>query len=275
MDRRRAACSWGRVGDEVLGLDYRWLPGSLAVLLLLAAEAGYRVGLRGATDTNERLRAQISAVQAAMLALLGLLLGFSFSSAMDRFEARRDAVVLESNAIGIAWLRADLLAAGPRDEEKRLLREYVDVRIAYYGGEAEVEAAIAKSDDLQRRMWTIAVAEARSPSAAYGPLRLLDALADVIQDQNQRVAAARARVPEVVILLLAVFSVAGLAIVGVNFGFTGRRGLPATLALTALVSSTIYVVLDLDRPMGRLVHVSRAGLHDLRRFMDEMPRPGG
>src|SRR6187397_3131870 len=88
----------------------QWLFGLLVgVVLLGLTEAGYRIGLRLYATRDEARRTQIGGVQAAVLGLLGLLLGFTFSMAVNRYELRRDMVLKEANAAGTAWLRASLL----------------------------------------------------------------------------------------------------------------------------------------------------------------------
>src|SRR5438105_2447633 len=92
-------------------------------LLLALVETGYRLGRRQPTDDQER--SQVGVIQGALLALLGLLLGFSFSMAATRFEARKQLVLDEANAIGTAYLRAQLLPERQRDQVLSLLRRYV------------------------------------------------------------------------------------------------------------------------------------------------------
>ena len=81
----------------------------LLVLILSASEVGFRFGQKNGYTTDEKTRAQISVVEGALIGVLGLLLGFTMSMAVGRFEARRELVVDEANAIGTSWLRTQLL----------------------------------------------------------------------------------------------------------------------------------------------------------------------
>src|ERR1041385_857187 len=97
--------------------------------LWLVMEGGYRVGKwRHAHMPDERDQ-PVGAMVASILGLVALVLGFTFSLAASRFDARRMAVLEESNAIGTTYLRARLLPEPERTEIARLLREYVEVRI--------------------------------------------------------------------------------------------------------------------------------------------------
>ena len=101
----------------------------LLVLIVVALEAGYRLGIRRRERTDELSRAHIHLTETSTLALLALLLAFSFSAALQRFDSRSDQVVDEVNAIGTLWLRTDLLPPQVRDDVRRLMRRYVDLQV--------------------------------------------------------------------------------------------------------------------------------------------------
>ena len=97
----------------------------LVVLLLAALEAGFRAGRRAASEADGRSSGQVGAVQGALLGLLGLLLAFSFAAAGGRFLEKQDLIVQEANAIGTAWLRADLLEEPHRSELRAALQRFL------------------------------------------------------------------------------------------------------------------------------------------------------
>jgi len=87
--------------------------------ILAMSEIGWQLGTR----TKGRAGSNFSTLESAMLGLLALMLAFTFSMALTRFEARRDAVLTEANAIGTTALRARLLPEPQRSETLKLLRE--------------------------------------------------------------------------------------------------------------------------------------------------------
>src|SRR3974390_1366766 len=93
--------------------------------ILVVSEIGWQLGIR----TKSGSSGNIATLESAMLGLLALMLAFTFSMALSRFEARRDAVLNEANAIGTTALRARLLPDPQRSETLKLLREYVHIRI--------------------------------------------------------------------------------------------------------------------------------------------------
>ena len=96
-------------------------------------------------------------MEAAVFALLGLLLGFSFVGGSSRLNARRALIVQEANAIGTAYLRLDLLPSAEQPEMRRLFREYVDARLHVDELLADVNAAqaqLAHAEQLQKEIWS-------------------------------------------------------------------------------------------------------------------------
>jgi hypothetical protein len=119
--------------DQLLGSVFQaqWVVFVLpAVLLVGFAELGFRLGLRLYLAKDAARKAEIGGIQGALLGLLGLLLGFTFAMAVGRYQARRDLVVKEANAIGTTFLRASLLPEAHRAPVEDLLRRYVEARPA-------------------------------------------------------------------------------------------------------------------------------------------------
>ena len=105
---------------------------TLIVLLLIAAEMGFRFGHRHHKATNDPTRSQMGTIEGAILGLLGLLLGFTFAMAVSRYDHRKELVLEEANAIGTTYLRASLLPEPQSTTIKDLLARYVDVRLDFY-----------------------------------------------------------------------------------------------------------------------------------------------
>src|SRR5512137_431463 len=116
----------------------------LLVGMVLLLELGRHLGRRRQSKDEERARAGLGAVEGAVFALLGLLLAFTFSGAASRFDARRQLIVEEANAVGTAWLRLDLLPANAQPELRDLFRRYLDSRLAVYQKLPDFQAARAE-----------------------------------------------------------------------------------------------------------------------------------
>lgn len=131
--------------------------GGLFLGMLLSLEIGRRLGARRLAKDLEGARPGIDAAEGAVFALLSLLVAFTISGAASRYEARRQLVAQEVNAIGTAYLRLDLLAPEARPALQGLFRDYVDSRIETYRKLSDTEAEQAeraRSVKLQGEIWT-------------------------------------------------------------------------------------------------------------------------
>jgi hypothetical protein len=113
-------------------------------LFLLILEAGYQIGRKRRTSIDEATKAWVTAIYSAILAMLGLLLGFSYSMAQQRFDVRKQLVVEEANAIGTTYLRAQWLPEPYRGDVSKLLREYVDARLPKDLKSRDIEELVLK-----------------------------------------------------------------------------------------------------------------------------------
>ena len=158
------------------------LAGGLFVGVLAFLELGRRNGRRRIASVGPE--AGFGAVESAIFGLMGLLIAFTFSGAAGRFDGRRDLVRQEANAIGTAWLRIDLVPVDAQVKLRDLFRRYLDSRLGTYRNAGQMERAMAefaRSEALQKDIWTLAVAACRDPGAAPGaPMLLLPALNEMI-----------------------------------------------------------------------------------------------
>jgi hypothetical protein len=121
------------------------------------ARAGRRPRQRAIARHGEKTQSSIGSLEAAVFALLGLLIAFTFSGALSRFDSRRVGVVQEANAVGTAWMRIDLLPKAAQPKLRETMRAYVDSRIATYAKLPDIAASKAqleRSRDLQSEIWS-------------------------------------------------------------------------------------------------------------------------
>jgi hypothetical protein len=250
------------------GLNSGTITFSILALMLLAMEAGSRLGLRTSARVTAQARSQIETVQTSLLGLLALMLGFTFSIALDRHNNRSRAVVNEANAIGTAFLRTDLLPDAPRADARRAFSEYADVRarmsvltFAQREERAELQARVLA---LQDGLWKQAAEAARqSPSPAITGL-YVQALNEMFDAYSSYLAEVLRHVPHLVLVLMfSAFVVSG-AIIGFSAGLAGHRPAGATFLMIAVVSLLMYMVMDLDRPHRGIIKVSSQSLLDVK-----------
>jgi hypothetical protein len=235
----------------------------LFALLMVSLEAGYWGGRRATGDVDARSSGQIGAIQGAILGLLGLLLAFSFASAASRFLERQDLIVQEANAIGTAYLRADLVEEPHRTELREALKQYTASRISV-GERLRMgiqSADLAEASRLQSQMWHAATkGVAGNPLMAYS---VLPPVNDIIDLNSTRIAAAIKQLPVLVIALLIACSALSVGVIGYGTGMSGRRRLSLTLPLVIVVGTSLWIIIDLDHPRSGLMQLSDEPLRSI------------
>lgn len=241
---------------------------ALFVTMIAAMEGGYRLGRRRQSVASAELREHINGIQASMLGILALLLGFTFSLALQRFDSRSEAVVDEANAIGTAYLRIQLLPTQMRPDAVRQMSDYVDLRVesglrssAALGDRAR---DAARAQTLQSGLWDGARRGIEFDPNIYAPALYVEAVNGMIDSYGRRDASLNRHVPEVVLLLLyATFIAAGL-VVGFAAGIAGHRPSRASHVMVLLIVVLVFIIIDLDRPRRGLIQVSQQSMLDLQ-----------
>jgi uncharacterized membrane protein YtjA (UPF0391 family) len=225
-----------------------------------ATEVGHRLGLRVRARSDESDKTHVGSLQAALLGMLALLLGFSFAMAVARYELRKSLVLKEANAIGTTHLRTDFLPADQGPEAKRLLRAYVDSRLEFVESgvnAARLERTYATAATVQAQLWSMAgVAAAQDPKSVPTGLYIA-ALNDLIDVSEERRAAFNNHVPEAVLALIIAVSCGALGFVGCSSGLAGRKQRASTITFTILSALILIVILDMDRPRNGLIQISQ------------------
>jgi len=236
--------------------------------ITLANECGYRLGrLRGGRSDRES-ESPVGGMVGAELGLLAFLLAFTFGIAASRFDTRRQILLDEANAIGTAYLRAEMLPDPHRAEVRRLLREYTDVRIAAVQG-ASVDEAIRHSEQLHGRLWAEAVAAAGADPRSIPIGLFVQALNEVIDLHTKRLTASlRSRIPTPVWLVLFCVAILAFLAMGYQAGLIRTSRSPGIVVVALTFATVIWLVMDLDRPSQGWLRVSQQAMIDLRSTMD-------
>jgi hypothetical protein len=237
-------------------------------LMLAASEAGFRLGRRPGKLTSEDAKSQITTVEAGIIGILGLLLGFTMSMAVTRFEVRKQLVLEEAQAIGTAYLRTQLLPATEGKEIADLLRAYTNVRVApeqVRDIHEQIIASRRESVRLQDAFWQRAVTYGQKEPNIVRAGLLLQSLNEVIDLDAARWMAFQNHVPETVICVIAVVALLAAMVVGYTFGLGGLRQLVWICTLSLAITLVLAVIIDLDRPREGLIRVSQQPLLDLQK----------
>ena len=251
---------------------------SWAVALVLVAivggatAAGYAIG-RYLREHEAKLREPFGVLQGALLGVVGLILAFGLSLALGRYEDRRAATVIEANAIGTTYLRAQLVAEPARGMSLELLRRYTDLALQIsrdVPNSSSMRQTTAAEDVLQRRLWHFAGQAIGAAPLASAPRLYVDSLNATIDAQSARLSALSNRVPGEVLVLEVFGAAVAVGLLALHISVLGR-GLVAMLAAGALITLLLLVTFDLDRPTRGFIKVPSTPLASVRASMIPPP----
>jgi hypothetical protein len=238
-----------------------------APILAGACETGFRLGHKAAERAAGNTESQLGVAAGGILAVLGLLLGFTMSMAVTRFEVRKQLVLDEANAIGTSYLRTSLLPVPDSTEIANLLREYVGVRLQYADVRGDLDRLQTSREQalhLQNEFWTRAVAYGQKDPSPVRSGLLLQSLNQVIDLESARWMAFQNHVPPTVVYVNFVVALLAIMLVGYAFGREGRRQVFATTMLVLAITVVLAVIVDLDQPRQGFIKVSQQPMLDLQ-----------
>jgi hypothetical protein len=219
--------------------------------MFMALEIGRRIGLKRMAADTEGARAGIGTVEGSILALLGLLIAFSFSGAASRFDHRRQQIVDEAGNISSAYALIDLLPPEKQVPLRESFKLYVDSRLEAYRRMPDLAAAkleLDRSKALQGEIWTQAVTATGDPQHQNTSLLLLPAIGRMISISSQRTAALYTHPPTIIFLMLAGLMLVGSLLAGYGMASKKSRNWTHTVAFAVTLALTFYVIRDLEYP---------------------------
>ena len=244
-----------------------WLVAVLFLGLLAAAcETGYALGLR--SRAAEKTKAMVPTIAGSILALLGLLLGFTMSMSVSRYDTRRRLVLEEGNAIMAAYLCAQALPAPENTELRQQLREYLDNRVRVSQNALDLQTLqqgmkedVRLQDELSSRAAALAQKHPESVPAGL----LLESLTNAFSLQNSRWIGFIAHLPEGVVYVNALMGLVAALMVGYVFGISGHRHPLSEVLLIICITMVMILIAELDHPHSGVIRVSQQPLVDLQR----------
>jgi hypothetical protein len=236
---------------------------SLAVL-----DAGYRISARTRINDDESHHEQITSLRDSLLVLLSLLVGFTFSMAVTRFELRRQLVIDEANAIGTTSLRAATLPEPQQAAVTQLLRQYADARADFALAalnSSQEQNAVRRSKELQKALWEQTAALSRQDRSAIAGLFIVT-VNETIDLSEKRLAARENRIPVIIWTLITVIAL--LASFTTGYGLKRRFWFPAVM-MPLMFACAVALIADLDSPTHGFIRTSHNSLVRLQQDLRE------
>lgn len=245
-----------------------WLPLWLIFLLVAAVFlVGHELGVQlrrrtsrapaGEHESNEGIGGNYLT---ASLTLLALLVGFSFSMAVDRYNTRSNMVREEANAISTAYWRLATLAAPERVTLGRDFMPYLEAREAFSSAHTidQIRAADLRTDEVQLRLSSTATNTLAGPDPTSRAV--LEAINAMFNVAASRRAALEFVIPHTVLAALLLYGAIAAAFLGYSHPMTRRYFVASTIQFV-LLAMAFTLIIDLDRPRTGLVEVSQAPLY--------------
>src|SRR4051812_31984463 len=225
---------------------------------LILLEVGRRIGLRNRALDPAGAEKRLGSVEGAVFGLLGLLLAFTFSGAASRFDARRDLIVHETNAIGTAYLRLDLLPATDQPRLREYFRRYVDARLAVYQKLPDLQASKAEMDKataLQGKIWTEAVAGCKEVNFPAVTSLVLSSLNEMIDITTTRAVARQTHPPAIIFVMLFVLLLASSLLAGYGMSAGKSRSWVHMGSYALIMAFSVYVIIEIEFPRVGFVRI--------------------
>ena len=250
---------------------HAWLiAATIAFAMVVGWAAGRRQGQRVRVALKSRGQTPVSKFEDASLAVLGLLLAFTFSTALGKHDQRRLMVVADSNAISDFYTCASLLKEPVRTKLRSVIHDYVALRVdlaKHSYDEATFESALRQFQQMHNQMVEL-VSQAIEDGTPIA-VSLTNALNAVSSNHASRLAAIRDRMPASIVCLLLLSAVVSAMLVGRDQGASDQYDLAGTVWFVVLVSFIIFVTLDLNQPDRGLITVSQEPIQRLLSTMSQ------
>ena len=221
-------------------------------VVVFVIRVGMFFGQRRSRRPDHETEAPVGTIIAASLGLLAFMLAFTFGIAAQIFQTRRQLLLDEVNAIGTTYLRAGLLNEPHSSDMRRLLYEYVDLRVNLAKENlakkpVRFQDAITRADMLQDQMWAHAVALSDADRSSVIDGLFVNSLNNMIDLQTSRVTAAFYRIPRMIWYAIYIITILSMFMVGYQSGLSSKSNFVIGIIMVLTFSTVLLLIVDLDR----------------------------
>jgi hypothetical protein len=236
---------------------------------------GTVIGLRISRRPDHEKEAPLGVIVGASLGLVAFILAFSFGITAQIFQARRQLLLDEVNAIGTTYLRAEMIAEPHGSDIRKMLREYVDLRVSLanesrYQNPEKFQKTISDSEVLQDKMWSHAVSISKADRHSPIDALFIDSLNSMIDLQTSRLTTASYRLPKIIWYVIYFITLISMFLVGYQTGLSGKSNLKVGIMLALMFSTVIFLMVDLDRATEGYFRLSQKPMIELQKKL-QMP----
>ncbi|MBT8302367.1 MAG: hypothetical protein HKP39_12405 [Eudoraea sp.] len=209
----------------------------------------------------------IGQISTGLLGMLAFVLAFTFSMAASQYEKRKQMVLQEANAVGTAYLRADLIDEPFANDIKQLLKEYVETRLNAVNKE-NTSKSLVRSIEIHRLLWTQVRTAAKTHPNTNTAL-MVQSVNEVIDMHEKRVTAGlRDKIPASIWLTLFGISVMAMLTIGIELGISGSRRLIVIIPMMLAFAALTTLIVELNRPQEGILKVGQESMISLQKSIE-------
>jgi hypothetical protein len=228
------------------------LAGMVAIpflIVFIPIIAGQRYGMHRSSKFADLQHGAVGSVVGAAFGLLAFMLAFTFQIAANRYDVRKQLLLEEVTHIRTTYLRAGLVPEPFRSDTRKMLKDYVDLRIALAKDPSIVNEALKQSQNILDRFWSFSEQLSDQDRSSESYSLFIASVNDIIDNFNQRVTMTlEYKIPPVVLWILAFVTVLSMLVLGYQFGISGKGSFQISILLTFIFAMVMFLILVLDNP---------------------------
>jgi len=239
----------------------------LFLLIVGMHEIGMKIGERYENKSDDDSKSQTTAIQGGIIGMLALILGFTFSMAVQRFDNRAAAEIAEANAIGTAILRTNLLANPYNTKAEELIEDYIRNRLEINNTDLTETKTREKYQKqtlkIQQEIWGLGITAAQlDPNPVTSGL-FISSVNDMIDAQGKRNDQLRRQVPPTIFYILFIIFIATGGLIGYASGLGKKTSRVPSIVLSFLICLIVFIIIDLDRARRGTIQVKQDSMEAL------------
>lgn len=241
---------------------------SITFLIFLSFEIGYRISKRLYSKTDGMETKGLGQISAGLLGMLAFVLAFTFSMAASQYANRKQMVLQEANAIGTAYLRADLVDEPYTNELKHLLQQYVTTRLEAVKNN-NITKGMLKSVEIHRLLW-LQVKTAAKTTPNTNTSLMVQSVNEVIDMHEKRVTAGlHDTIPTSIWFTLFAISAMAMLTIGIELGLGESRRIIVIIPMMLAFAALTTLIVELNRPQEGMIVVGQESMISLQKSMDK------
>jgi len=228
------------------------------LVVLIPIIIGQRYGIWRIKHSADLQNASVGSVVGAAFGLLAFMLAFTFQIAASRYDSRKELLLEEVTNIRTTWLRAGVIPEPFRSETKKLLLEYVDLRIELANDHSKLGSTMTRSQQILDKFWeSVEILAAQDRSSEMYSL-FTSSINDLVDNYNQRITMTlEYRIPPTILGVLFIISFLSMLALGYQFGISGKGSFRINFLLAIVFAMVMFLILALDRPETGLAKLNQ------------------